>query len=694
MRDILLKAVFKEVTVKHIFTDFFDTIVHRTVHPNYTLRLWAKHLIQELGLPLSIDALYFTRQEATGYLVENKGKNAGEIPYPVLISEVYRRLKNNLGKGLDCDEIHFLQLSESVEYRSESSVQYVNTQTVDTLKHLKSKGYKVYCVSDFYTSESLIKSLIAYHKLDDLFDGIFVSSEHSRSKHEGTFYEYLLQHLGIEANTVMMIGDNYKSDVINPQRAGLYAFHIPNKKEMKIQKKLRFGNDRKDYKRVISELYKKGNKKDIPPYSDYVIFFSLFIEKLYNETRKKRIKNIFFLAREGLFFKKLFDYYQNIKSLDGGHITKTHYLKMSRQSSLQISLKPLVDEPFSYLKSKHSKLSAFNFIHNFTFNEADKNEILQSLEGNLDVKEQIDDFFNSQVFKSIRNDSKFARVYEAHRIYQKQAFSNYLNAFNVDFDDEGIYVVDIGWGGTMQDELYTFFEEKVPVMGYYLGLKEFRPSINSNTGRWGLNFEISPYKSYSDHIMMANTELYEQLAQAPHGSTLGYADNPEQYTIEYHEPNEKAVFDTFINESQNAMFHLFKGYCERTDLICYEPDIAQEIVTLYALKIGTHIPARKLKWVDAISKGFYSNIGNNEVGEDSYNMGLLQGIKNSLPIIKTYIISPEKMVKYIMRTKLMLYRKNKLLVLPTFLLYYFIRWNRSLKRFVGKKVYLKYSHFR
>ncbi|MBC3758896.1 HAD family hydrolase [Hyunsoonleella sp. SJ7] len=692
MREPLLKEVFEDTRIKYIFTDFFDTIVHRTVHPNYVLRLWAKYMIRELGLSLSIDHLYFTRYEATHYLVKQRKVNAGEIPYRHLIREIYRRLKNQLKNNLTGTSDDFLEISEACEFRAESNVQFLNNETVETLRHFKSKGLSVYCVSDFYTSEQLIKRLISHHDLEDIFDGVFISSEHGCSKHEATFYNYLINKLSINAEEVMMIGDNHRSDVSNAKKSGLKAFHIPNADQIKKQKKLRFGNDFKDYKSIIRHLYKRGNSKKVSPYSDYVIFFSLFIEKLYSECRKNNIQNLFFLAREGLFFKKLFDYYQDLNALEGGQFVDTHYLKMSRQSSLQISLKPLEEETFSYLKANYANMSIKNFIENFTFSDKDKHDILHSLDS--DTESKIEGFFASKAFDELLSNTKFKAVYKKHQIEQKTAFSNYLKSFEVAFEKEGVYLVDIGWGGTMQDELYKFFDKTIPVKGYYLGLKEFRSSINADTARWGLNFEISPYLNYADQIMMANTELYEQLAQAPHGSTLGYQDDASQYTIEYHEPHEKAVYDKYIAQSQDVMFALFQEYCKRTNTICYEPEMAQSIVTKYALKIGTHIPKRKLKWVQSISEGFYSNIGNNAVGEDSYKMSILQGLKNNLPTIKKYLISPEEMVKYIMRSKLSLYKKNRLLYIPTSPIYYYILLNRRLKKIIGKKVYLKYSHFR
>ncbi|KAB1071333.1 HAD family hydrolase [Tamlana haliotis] len=697
MRKLIADEILSNPRIKHIFSDYFDTIVHRTVHPNYVLRLWAKKMIQQLAMPLSIDELYFTRLESTKYLVSALKRDASEINYEVLISEIYTRLNNNNLEGHANSIEHFIKISEEVECSTEYSVQFLNDETVNTLKHLQSKGLKIYCVSDFYTSEKLIKKLIKAHGLSDIFEAVFVSSDQGFSKHVGGIYEHLLDQLDITSDQVTMFGDNYKSDFINAEKIGIKAYFIPNKDQKRIQKRLVLGNDTKDYNQIIKSIYTRCNSKTAPPYSDYVMFFALFTEKLYAECMKKKIKNLFFLAREGLYLKRFFDHYQEIHRLKHGHTISTHYLKMSRQSALQIVLKSIENEDFTYFRDKYKNISLDNFLKNFSFSTEDHTLIIEALNLNEPSDVIIKDFFNSETFEALLKNDIFKINYESNRQNQKKAFNNYLDSFNAPYQEEGVTLVDVGWGGTMQDKLHEYFDKKITVNGYYLGLKEFRHQIGhqeKNINRRGLNFEVNLFTSFSSSVMMANTELYEQLSQAPHGSTLGYKDNPDQYTIEYHEVNEKQVYDQYIKETQDFMFDVFKDYCEKTNLVCYNLDTASEIITKFALKIGTIIPKRKLNRVINLSKGFYDNIGNNEVGESLYEMNVLTGLKNKLSTFKNYIISPEQLIPYVMRTKLTLYTKNKLFFIPSFPLYYYILLNRFLKKQIGKKVYLKYAHFR
>lgn len=210
-----LHKYLEEKDVKFLFTDYFDTIVHRHVHPNYTQRIWAKFIIRELGLQVSIDELYFIRQESLRYLSKTLNREDVEIPYKRLKEEICIRLINSRVLN-ETNKDTFMSLFEQADVKAESSVQYVNLEVIDTLKYFKSKGGKIYLVSDFYGSKSLFEKLLLHHGILDLFDGIYSSADQEKSKHSGKIYEAILSDLAISPNAVLMIGDNKKAITIMP----------------------------------------------------------------------------------------------------------------------------------------------------------------------------------------------------------------------------------------------------------------------------------------------------------------------------------------------------------------------------------------------------------------------------------------------------------------------------------------------
>ena len=259
-----------------------------------------------------------------------------------------------------------------------------------------------------------------------------------------------------------------------------------------------------------------------------------------------------------------------------------------------------------------------------------------------------------------------------------------LNSFNVDFEAEGMTLVDVGWGGTMQECIYDYLDKKVPVTGYYIGLGEIY-NIKKNTKRFGLNFSVYPKKEFSDFILQANGQLYEQLLAAPHGSTIGYSLNSESPTLEYHEPNEKRVFEDFILPIQNFMDEQFMNLCIVMGKLTYTDEMVQDYLTDLSLRLGLNTNSEKLKFIQSISQGFYQNIGGNKVGM-VYDPSQLTITKKQLLI--QFLWSPEKIFRYLVKIRPMLYSKNlSLLGWPVGLTVYYIKLNRWIKNlFFGKQL--------
>ncbi|MBT8254391.1 MAG: HAD hydrolase-like protein [Flavobacteriaceae bacterium] len=613
-----------------------------------------------------------------------------ELPYNALKEEVFKRLQNNL--LIDSSQHNrFMEYFEHADLRSEQSVQFLNKDILDLLNAIKSSGIKIYLVSDFYASESIFKSLLKHHGIDNLVDGIYSSASCQKSKKRGQIFEHILSDLKVEAKHVVMMGDDKLSDLEMPRSKGIHSTLLPHKK-FRLQNKIKsFGNDKKDYSRTIDKTVRACQQSSAQPLSEYIVFYQVFIERLYIIGRRFKISNFFFVSREGHYLKKLFDAYQDHNFLKESDKIGSHYLRMSRQAAFQVTFKPLHKESFLYFRKRFKNLSLNKFLSNFAFSKDTVDSIVNNF-GAIDGDETVEDFFNSSVFKRLKEQPEFIEAYNLNRKQQRKAFLNYLSSFNVDVDKEGINVVDIGWGGTMQEAIFKVFEERIPVTGYYLGLRETY-NIQEMTKRYGLLFSIHPYEVYSDHIMMANTQLYEQLLSANHGSTLGYDDSLKNFALENYNEREKALFDDFIRPHQAFMFERFKILLNDLDLICYDYNIVQNKITDLAMRNGLFINARKLKFIASLNKGFYQNVGDKKVGMD-YDVSQLGSLRQ---FIKDFLIQPESKFRFLVKLKPVLHEKRPLLakLLPMWLVYWFFLFNRYIReKILKRRFFLKYNYFR
>ncbi|WP_439152515.1 HAD family hydrolase [Winogradskyella sp.] len=681
-----LNSIVNNNNIKVIFTDYYDTLVHRTVHPNYVLRLWAKIVISELGLNTDIDTLYFIRQESVNYLKDKYNCEDVELSYKLLKNEICKRLLNADIISPQIKQI-FLDVFELADIKSERSVQYVNEDTVSVLKDFKSKGGKVYLVSDFYGPRSMFEVLLKHHNIFNLFDGIYSSSTLGKSKYKGTIFPEILSNLNLKSSDVIMIGDNEISDLKRAEENGLKAYLMPHKHHLRRNKRNNLGNDYKKLRSVLKKIYQECNTKDAQPFSEYIIFYHFFTERLYNKCRQKNIKDLFFLSREGQFLKKLFDSYQDYVCLNEEHKIKTHYLRISRQASIQFSLQPIESETFDYLRHYHHTLSVNEFLKFFSFTETQMSSITVAI--NINANNRIEDFFDSDVFKNLKSDNQFVKYYESHRLSQQEAFNEYVNSFKVNIKEDGIFLVDIGWGGTMQESIYKFYEKNVKVTGFYVGLREIY-NITENTPREGLLFSILPYENYTDSIVMANTQLYEQFAAADHGSALSYSKDAENYTRQFHEPNEKWLYENFIQAHQDFSIVQHQKLLTALETICYNEQMVDKQISSLSLKVGLLQSTKKLNYLENLNKGFYQNIGDNKVGisyEIPENRGL---IKEAIG----FLLKPERYFRYMVKLRPYVYAKSKFInyILPMRPIYWYYKLNKHARyKVLDKLIVLKYN---
>ena len=670
----LRRTLEREDQRKVIFTDFFDTLVHRTVNPNYTLKLWAKFLIREIGLSLDEGALYDIRKSAVSHLAGKLKLRGVEVPYEAVIEEIYQRLVNS-GLLFTTKYEHWKAVFKKADYLAETAVQFKNETLTKELYYFRSQGYSIYLITDFHQSDELISQILEFHGLSDLFDAIFVSCSLKKSKEAGSIYPIVLERTQVDANRAVMLGDNRQSDIENAAKYGIYGIHVKHRRHKVRNKKELFGNNDRAFKQACKEIEVQC-KKSPHPFSTYIFHFYFFTERLYIKARQEGLKNLHFLAREGQYLKRLFDAYQEMNGFSEEAKIKTHYLKMSRQASIQISLKPLHQEDFSAFKARYGALTATLFMDNLQFPEQVQRQIIQELG---EIPETPDkDFISSETLLRLKGNATFASHYEAHRKSQKRAFNKYIKSYGVDFRDEGMHLVDVGWGGTMQENLYHYFEEEIPVTGYYLGLKEVY-NIQPDTKRYGLNFSVYPGKTYSDDVLMANGQLYEQLLGASHGSTVCYTDeDPDSFAVLFHEKNEKEVFEKLVHPVQEYMFEQFKALFEGLRPIEYSQETAQEYLTDLALRAGIFTRKENVKFVDKLSAGFYQNVGENKVG---INYSPSQIKTSKLALLVSFFKSPEKLFRYLVKVKPFLYAKGLYwLSWPIHLSYYYIKFNFWFKK--------------
>lgn len=257
-------------------------------------------------------------------------------------------------------------------------------------------------------------------------------------------------------------------------------------------------------------------------FPELAISLFVFTERLYQNLVAERVSQVYFLSREGQPLKRMFDLYQNRCN---GNIT-AHYLEVSRRATLLPSLKPLSEEGFDTLFRQYRHISLLDFLSSLGM-ESQSRSITLALglpEGAESTREA--DFPSSPIFVALKALSQFQDLYESERVTRRTAFIAYLTELSGGTLPARLVIVDVGWKGTIQDNLFALLcrngDTSVhAVTGYYIGLVAAGAASPSND-KYGLLFSSVGTTSPKFRVFNENRALFEVLLAADHGSIVSY----------------------------------------------------------------------------------------------------------------------------------------------------------------------------
>ncbi|MCA0131320.1 hypothetical protein [Winogradskyella alexanderae] len=656
--------------IKLLFINFFDYVVFRKFKEQKKDMLLAKLMIRELGIDLQTNQLFLILKDCKANAGIQNLDDCSSLTYQRIIDEVYARLISNKVLPRPA-KTNFVNCFKLADVHSKVLTSAPNQSFIKLLTKLKNKGFKLYCYSESKDNYQAIKDYIETQGLQHLFEDVLMYDAKEAKAQKTLFFQRTLDEKAVTDEETLVISKENKNWF---NELGV----TPTSLETNSTETLKSLPEFKEYQGIVDNLYRACNNKSAPCHSDYILFYYVYIERLYKKAKRDNIKNICFLAREGLFLKKLFDHYQNQIALDKDNLIKSHYFKASRNSLMLASFKDIKEEKFEYLRRRWPNLSVDSFLKNFNFPKETKEGIVKAAGLENSHSTVIEGFLDTETFSVLKRTPEFVIAYNKTRHEQKKYFEAYLNSFNLDIKTEGIHLADIGWVGTMQNRLYEFFNHEIKVNGYYLGLREVH-KIKENNLKYGLNFSLYPEIDFFDYILKANVELNEQLLAAGHGSTIAYTSKKNGYTIEEFEESEKRWFKKYIGPTQEFMFERFKELTQLLKNVCYDYNDEQYVMADYALKIGLFADKRKVMREVKIYEGFYENVGNFSVGlAFGQNLDRAQKIE----LFKNFFIYPEKAFRYVLRLKPMLLRREMYFLayfIPTYLIYYYIRFRMKRK---------------
>lgn len=518
-----------QIKTKIVAFDFFDTVVHRNCHPEQTLYQWAKEMALELNFDVSPAILYKVRKS-----VENdKELGTEEMCYLDLLSGIYDKIKDKI-KIISKEE--FIHRAKILELKIELQHIYLDSEIQEVLKRLKSDSKQIILVSDFYTDKELIETVLKKFEILDYFSSIYISSEKACRKSTGNLYKLILKELGLKPIEITMIGDNYKSDYEVPRSLGLNAIY-----RQYIDKNTTVAE--KELVKLYNQILFSNSKK--APFNIFLADIVFFISKLHKKMIQDDVQIALFCSREGQLLKRLFDRYQDTFFEKNQKIC-TEYFYVSRRSTLYSSFTSLEDEEFEMIFRQYKKITLQNFLLNLNFSDNEIILICQDLKEKPTYVLTVDDHLLEKLKKHPQFITKFNKEKK-----DSQLLRDYIERLTKNQNE--VYLVDVGWKGTIQDSIKKALPDK-RIVGYYLGLMLNVYSVENKTDKTGLLFSDYPNKSEFYDIVSRNFEFYEDIFVADHGPVLKYKKDSEIIPILEDDKKHVSIYQAVKDYQEELVF--------------------------------------------------------------------------------------------------------------------------------------------
>jgi len=553
-----------------ITIDVWDTLLRRKCHPDAVKKYVSNFLLNNYFARIKPEYLESSklteaRQSAEGEIGESYRSSGMDDEYGLL--EVYRLWLEIVFKTTDNMEMIFHEL-QTVEMDQEKHVVYADPDIEHFLSSYRSRS-RVF-VSDFYMGAENLMELIHHVRLGHLVARGYSSCEHYLNKRSGRFFEIVLNRENVNAGSVLHIGDNLHSDVSVPKGLGIESiqyfpkveseFRATLKKEFEAREKSVFEIASKHSISNVQSSTLAGSARELYEYgltcSPLIIGFVLFVME---QCIRHQHKRVYFFTREGEFFKRVYDTLRDSQPL-GQQAPPSEILEVSRLATFGPSLREFTPKELMRIWNLYSTQSVAALLKSLNVDLDAATEHLTR--HGIDVQEPVQYPWMDQRILDLLSDPPFCRFLTDEIGEKRRSLLKYLEQKGLSASSRSAAIVDIGWRGTIQDNL-AFLLPDCQFDGYYMGLERFlntQPS-NARKAAFGPDLNRSEWANYSE-FFRAVAPL-EMLCNSSSGSVVGYTVKEGISVAErLQDSAENSVTDFYIRHFQRGIVDSIPGIAE------------------------------------------------------------------------------------------------------------------------------------
>lgn len=492
-----------------ISLDLWDTVIRRKCHPDeikektadYLMTNYYEHIAEQFR---SINVLTQERvrcERKIGVETREKGLDDEYEIHAVFgrwVGVVMPQYPDRIGL---VDELY------EYELRSEIKNAYLDPTIVCTVEGIP-HDHLIY-ISDFYAGADFLSEILSQIQCPLQFDRQYVSCDCGFNKRSGRLFMYTLNDMQITPEKQLHIGDNQFSDVEIPGSKAIEARrYLPEEEqEMRVQREKKYAE-----KRALGEepfrLGKLAAKGEIS------VFFYGFVHWILESCLQDDIEELYFFTREGEFYKQVYDGIIQNEFADG-EAPKAEILEVSRLSTFCASLREISLTEMMRIWNQYSIQSLAAMFKSLGIREEEVAAFIARYQ--IPMEEVITYPWQDARVIALFQDQEFLETVRKERDRKRELLLDYLAQKGIDPEGKKrIGIVDIGWRGTIQDNI-SYLLPDYEVKGYYIGLVPFLNEQPDNVTKRGYLNGYGRFDFLLQYVMP-----FEMICNSPNGSTIGY----------------------------------------------------------------------------------------------------------------------------------------------------------------------------
>lgn len=380
------------------------------------------------------------------------------------------------------------------------------------------RGRKI-VLSDFYMPGAAVTALLDHIGIGGI-DRVYVSCDHMATKREGTLYDVALAREGVTPGAVLHVGDRFAADVTMPRWRGIEAFHyVSPSQQPRLDRQDRdfwayIAGDGAVHARAIAGQL--GHAPGDPvPLEMLAVAVTAFVMHVIEEALRRKIDTVFFMTREGVFFKRIYDLLVARDVFDLGAYPASAVIEVSRRATFVASLEDFDVKSLMRLWRQYSTQSIRALATTLNVDVAKWAPAARKYGFDLDAPIRFP--WSNQAFGKFLRHPDVLHAAREQIVQRRASLLEYLTAIGFDPRAEvDRLVVDIGWRGTIQDNLAAMVRGQIH--GCYFGLDQFLNPQPANATKSACVFDAN--RGYP--LRVPEVAGLEFLFNATGGSTTDY----------------------------------------------------------------------------------------------------------------------------------------------------------------------------